>query len=174
MMPNAQLEEDCGKALMRQWLLWGAMSFSVLIYALLGYFLQGRVQLQVDPAMVELASTLEVVAWVVGGSMLLVPRLVRRWLLGRSCANTPPGATLSSSVPGFVARSTTALVMALALSDVTAILGLVLFFIGQSYETLLLFIALSFAAMLLNTPSRDELERLALQSVAGATNTYGP
>jgi hypothetical protein len=60
------------------------------------------------------------------------------------------------------------MVASLALSESIGVYGLVLFFLGESFRTLYIFIGISALAMLLYRPKREELETLAMRDSVSA------
>jgi hypothetical protein len=64
--------------------------------------------------------------------------------------------------PSFLARYTTAMVVALALCESIGIFGLVLFLLGDTYRTLHAFISLSAVSMVYYRPKLEELETLCV------------
>jgi hypothetical protein len=62
----------------------------------------------------------------------------------------------------FVGKYTTFVIVSLALSESIGIYGFVLFLLGDSFQTLYTFIAVSALAMIFYRPKRKELEKLAM------------
>jgi hypothetical protein len=55
------------------------------------------------------------------------------------------------------------MVVSLALSESIGIYGLVLFFLGESFRTLYIFLGISALAIFLYRPKREELEALTMR-----------
>lgn len=60
-----------------------------------------------------------------------------------------------------------ALMVSLALSESIAIYGLVLFFLGDDYQSLYLFVGISAIAMFFYRPKKEELEELIRAAMQG-------
>jgi len=73
---------------------------------------------------------------------------------------------LDSSSPSnqsaIIGKYVTAMLVSLALSEFIGIMGLALFFLGDNFQVLYIFMAISAVAMFFYRPKREELETLAL------------
>lgn len=74
----------------------------------------------------------------------------------------------------FLSKYTTAMIVSLALSESIGIYGVMLFFLGDNYETLYIFIGISAISMFYYRPKREEIENLsmAMKSEKTNQNTY--
>ena len=72
-----------------------------------------------------------------------------------------------SDQPRALARYTTAVIISLALSECIGIYGLVLFLLGDEYQTLYIFIGAAAAAMFYFRPKREELVDLSMAMHGG-------
>jgi hypothetical protein len=85
-------------------------------------------------------------------------------LTGRSGGSEPMSSRPPSlsNQPLFLGEYTTAMIVSLALSESIGIYGLVLFLLGDSFQTLYIFISISALAMFFYRPKREDLETLAI------------
>ena len=89
--------------------------------------------------------------------------------LGQSEVKTPNLKLFSSQAP-FLAKYTTAMIISLALSESIGIYGLILFFLGDNYQTLYIFIGISALSMYYYRPKREEIEKLSMAMENVKTN----
>ena len=100
---------------------------------------------------------------VIGIFEIVIIHLLRKFMLPKN----PEGSTVrvedSPSIPGtagVIAKYTTTTVITLALAESIGIYGLVLFFLGDGFQTLYLFMAVSAVVMFYYRPKKHELESL--------------
>jgi F0F1-type ATP synthase membrane subunit c/vacuolar-type H+-ATPase subunit K len=144
------------------WIIWGAMVVTLGIYViichLLGDGLQQSLELEFPLDM------LRNILYGVGIFTLFLAHFVRRFILtprtggSGSMASKPPPLNDQSSVMG---KYTTAMLLSLAFSESIGIFGLVLFFLGDSLQTLYIFIGISALGMFHYRPKPEEIEKLA-------------
>jgi hypothetical protein len=83
----------------------------------------------------------------------------------------PSGSTLKSpsqsDISPILGKYAVALIVSLALSESIAIYGLVLFFLGDNYQTLYFFVGISAIAMFFYRPKKEELEELIRAAMQG-------
>ena len=150
------------------WIIWAAMQIALGIYILIAHLL-GREQFTVD-----LEVPLNLVRNIllgVSAAVLIATRFIRRLILSRPSDQAAAAALASSAAqinPAIYAKYTTAMIVALALSESIGVFGLVLFFLGDSFKTLYTFTGISAVAMFYYRPEREEIEALARKSMAGA------
>lgn len=110
------------------------------------------------------------------GTLLLTHHLRRIMLVVRSAGPVIKLADRPSypNQPQALGKYTAAVIVSLALSESIGIYGLVLFFLGDSLQTLYTFIAVSAFAMLYYRPKQEELAMLAISMKAdqGQTSQY--
>lgn len=73
----------------------------------------------------------------------------------------PSNSDLLQGQPAYVSKYATAMIIALALSESIGIFGLVLFLLGDTYQTLHIFISLSAVSMVYYRPKSEEMEQLS-------------
>ena len=74
----------------------------------------------------------------------------------------PAKPAAHSNRPAFLEKYTTATIVSLALSESIGLYGLVLFLLGDTLQTLYMFIGISAFAMLLYRPKREDVARAAV------------
>jgi len=151
------------KGLRTLWIIWAAMVGSLLVYV----FLCHQFGEEIRPTGIHdlpvglIRNILSIVTIV---TLFLTCFIRKHMLEGRlGCSGAglfEPGA--ASSQPSLLIHYTTAVIMSLVLSDSIGIYGLVLFFLGDSFRTLHVFIGISALAMYFYRPKREEFETLAL------------
>lgn len=151
------------------WIIWAAMFGSLLIYVLICHQFGDEIRRTAG-----LNIPLDLVRnglYGVAISTLILTRFLRKFMLagppGSSAptsSNPPPRSSQSSSIGKYA----TSMVVSLALSESIGIYGLVLFFLGESFRTLYIFIGISALAMFLYRPKREELETLAMRDSVAA------
>jgi hypothetical protein len=95
---------------------------------------------------------------------LIVPHFIRKYTLRK-----PPGGPGSVSTPQpstqdlekTYAKYTTVMIISLALCESVGIYGLLLFFLGCSFQTMYTFMIISAVGMFYYRPKREEIEALS-------------
>jgi heme/copper-type cytochrome/quinol oxidase subunit 3 len=151
------------KGLRTLWIIWAAMAGSLLVYVFLchqfGEEIRGRGSHDLPVGLIR--NILSVVTIVT----LFLTHFIRKRMLEGPLGS--PGAgpfkpATASSQPSVLIYYTTAVIVSLVLCDSIGIYGLVLFFLGDSFRTLHVFIGISALAMYFYRPQREEFETLAL------------
>jgi F0F1-type ATP synthase membrane subunit c/vacuolar-type H+-ATPase subunit K len=150
------------KGLRSLWVIWAALLASLVIYVFICHFLGAEIGANADPdfPMGLFKKILYVVALATFGLAYFLRRLMVSGRFSGSQGSLVNPA-VPSSQPPYLAKYTIAVVVSLALSESIGIYGLVLFFLGQDFQTLYTFIAISALAMIFFRPKMEELERLA-------------
>ena len=150
------------KGMQTLWVIWAAMLGSLFIYIFI--CLQLGEGLMGDEGAELPIGLLRKIFFVVAAAELIVSYYLRQFMLkGRSSAAAVNSARGSSSLnqPPFVGHYSAVVIISLAFSESIGIYGLVLFLLGDSFQTLYTFIGISALAMVFYRPKREELERLA-------------
>jgi hypothetical protein len=134
-------------------MIWGALVVSLLMYIFIAPMMMETSKINFPP---ETYDTLRKALYGVAFLTLAVTWFVRRLLLAASA----PKQTKSRQHPA-IQRYTTAMIIALAMSEGIGIYGLILFLVGKNQLDLYLLTALSAAAMTLYFPRREEVISLA-------------
>ena len=151
------------------WIIWGAIFGSLFIYVFVchqfGDGIRGNVSLNIP---------LDLVRNVLYGVAILTligTRFLRKFMLaGRPGGSEPMSLNPASpsNQSSLMGKYGAAMLLSLALSESIGIYGLVLFFLGDSFRTLYIFIGISALAMFLYRPKREELETLAMRDSVSA------
>jgi uncharacterized membrane protein len=132
------------------WTIWTSFLAGPVVLLLLARFQQERLEgvLPTDIPIVWLR-TLSYLF-----TIILFPIIggIKRRMERKNAAEAVAAGSLAEK-PFPIARNLTGLIVALALAETIAILGLFLFLIGDSLQTLTIFIGLSALAMLLHRPA---------------------
>ena len=156
------------------WIIWGFIFGSLFIYVfichLFGDELGRSTNLNIP------LDLMRNILYGVAISTLILTRFLRKFMLagrpgssGPTSSNPPPRSSQSSSIGKYA----TTMVVSLPLSESIGIYGLVLFFLGESFRTLYIFIGISALAMFLYRPKREELETLVMRDSVSALD-MGP
>jgi F0F1-type ATP synthase membrane subunit c/vacuolar-type H+-ATPase subunit K len=145
------------------WIIWGAMVVSLCIYVLICHLVGDGIRQSVDPDFP--LDLLRNILYAVGIFTLFLAHFLRRFILAPrsggtgSMSSKPPPLKEQSPVIG---KYTSAMLLSLALSESIGIYGLVLFFLGDSFQTLYIFIGISALGMFHYRPKPEEIEKLAV------------
>ena len=145
------------------WIIWGAMVVTLCIYVLICHLVGDGIRQSVD---LDFPLGLpRNILYGVGIFTLFLAHFLRRFILaprsdgsGSMSLKPPP----LKDQPTVIGKYTSALLLSLALSESIGIYGLVLFFLGDSFQTLYIFIGISALGMFHYRPKQDEIEKLAV------------
>lgn len=135
-------------------IIWTALAMSLIMYVFAVPLVLGESSV-VFPA--EAYSNLRLFMYGGAFATLIASWLLRRFLLNHKPAATP---TRSRQHPA-LQRYTTAMIIALAMTEAIGLYGLVLYLLGKNQTDLYSLTLLSFAAMTLYFPRKDEVIQLA-------------
>ncbi len=141
---------------------WFAMLSSIGIYVYMSFALPvDNIDFNLSQ---ELVGTLTLVAYALSPVLFLAARSVKKYTLSRAKVPSnmrpgPDGSTLHPAVAVY-ANATT---FSLAIVELPAIAGLVLFFVGRNQQACLVLCGIAAAMMLYFLPRREEIEELALR-----------
>lgn len=160
-MLNETEKEAVEKGMKQLWLIWAAITASLLIYLYIVYAFGGEIR----PPMGEdlPLELLRNIFYGVSVIVLFLGHFIRKWII----KNTSFSAQLYkdrkefSNQPSYMMKYAAAVVASLAMGESIAIFGLVLFLIGADYQTFYIFLAISALAMVFYRPKRAELDELA-------------
>jgi F0F1-type ATP synthase membrane subunit c/vacuolar-type H+-ATPase subunit K len=160
--------------LLTLWIIWAAIFGSLFIYAIICHQWGVNIRNTIGPNFP--LDLMRNVLYGVAISTLILTHFLRKFLLaGRSSGSesmslNPPTSSAQSSPTG---KYAVAMVVSLALSESIGVYGLVLFFVGESFRTLYIFLGISALAMFLYRPKREELETLVMRDSVSALDA-GP
>jgi F0F1-type ATP synthase membrane subunit c/vacuolar-type H+-ATPase subunit K len=161
-MMDASRNETIEKKLLVMWIIWGAIVGSLVIYILACHLLGDQIRQHMGPDFP--LKLMRNILFGVGIVTLIAIRFIRRFILGKpfggpgSVSAAPPS---SPDQPTVYAKYTTAMIISLALCESIGIYGLVMFFLGDSFQTLYTFIVISAAGMFYYRPKKEEIEALS-------------
>ena len=144
------------------WIIWGAMVVSLIIYVLICHVVGEGIRQSVNVDFTT--DMLRNILYAIGIFTLFLAHFLRKFILRSRTGNSgsmsskPPPLNDPSSVMG---KYTIAMLLSLAFSESIGIFGLVLFFLGDSLQTLYIFIGISALGMFHYRPRRQEIEKLA-------------
>jgi len=143
------------------WIIWAAMLGSLFIYVVICHQWGDQLRPTMSPNF-----PLDVMRNILYGIALvtlLLTHFVRKLILHRRAGAPQPvssHAPRMTSQPTPLARYSIAMIVSLALSESIGIYGFVLFVLGDSFQTLHIFIGISAIAMVYYRPKREEFETL--------------
>jgi F0F1-type ATP synthase membrane subunit c/vacuolar-type H+-ATPase subunit K len=151
------------KGLRTLWIIWAAMVGSLLVYVFLCHQFGGEMR-RTGSHDLPVGLIRNILSMVTIVTLFLTHFIRKRMLEGRlggsGAGLFEPGA--ASNQPSLLIHYTTAVIVSLVLCDSIGLFGLVLFFLGDSFRTLHIFIGISALAMCFYRPKREEFETLAL------------
>ena len=154
------------------WIIWTAMLGSLFIYVFICHQWGDQLRQTMSPNF-----PLDVMRKILYGIALftlLLTHFVRKLILHRRAGSpqpVPSHAPGMTSQPTPLAKYSIAMIVSLALSESIGIYGFVLFVLGDSFQTLHIFIGISAIAMFYYRPKREELETLTTATQMEATST---
>ena len=146
------------RGMMALWFIWGAIFISLFIYVFIAHALGEEIR-QVSMKESDL-SLLRNILIVVGIFEIFIIHILRRFMLPKSPDEYKTGnreMAAHSEASSFLPLYTRATIITLALAESLGIYGLVLFFLGDSFHTLYLFMAVSAVIMFYYRPKKREL-----------------
>jgi len=150
-----ETEQDAiNNAMNKLWAIFASLIISLFMYIFIGHVAIDEVRNSLSPEASEIPlKTLQNILYGVSVLIFILSYFLRKFMLGMK--QTGAFAEVAS-------KYTAAVMISLALSEVIAIFGLVLFFLGADNQTLYTFVAVSALLMFFYRPKRAELEALAL------------
>ena len=146
-------------------IIWGAMLASLFIYVFISHVAGDQIR-QTQNSGIPIALMRNILFGIAAAELVLTYYLRKKMLTGR-----PEGPTsdipLKSDQPKPLARYTTAIIVSLAICESIGIYGLMLFLLGDEYQTLYIFIGVAAIAMVFFRPKREELVELAVAMHGG-------
>ena len=156
-------EKAIEKGLLTLWIIWAGIMGSLLIYVFICHQFGDQIRRDINPNFP--LPLMRNILYGIGIITLFLTHFLKRFMLGGTFSGTlskPSRSDQHSNQPPFLAKYSTALIVSLALSESIGIYGLVLFLLGDSFQTLYIFIGISALAIYVHRPKREELETLAL------------
>ena len=166
-MLSPDKQKQLKAAMMTIWIIWGAMIASLLIYLVVALLFDEKMveQNRLDPEILK----------IITNSMLAVSAvlLLAAFFLRRSLFNKPPEivTTPIQEPPLPTGQYLTNMIICLALCEVVGIFGFIIYMLGGGFTSLIFFIAIGIAGMIIFKPSQKHIEKLtAINSDRQVTN----
>ena len=144
MIPTKEIEK-INKGWLTLNIIWVAMLISVFIYLFVGLYMEDKIAIPMEKNIFDiLRNTLYIVSFVT----LIATKYIRKLILSGKWLNNVKvhqQSNQNTQHPA-LARYTTAMIIALAMSESIGIYGLILFFLGKNNLDLYLLILISAAA----------------------------
>jgi hypothetical protein len=132
--------------------IWIVILAALVVYVAIGHYFHGKALVDLGDVSVVLIRNLFALA---GGLMLVGSFFIRRKMLaGAASAQQPDEQTAG-------AKYKTATMVAAGICEAVGLFGLVLIFLGDSLQTLYLFVGVAAVALILHRPKKEELQQLA-------------
>jgi hypothetical protein len=144
------------------WIIWGAMMGSLVFYIVICNLIGDQIRQPTGPdfPLVLLRNIL----FGIGIVALIATHFIRKFIL-RKPSGGPGLESTSQSSPQdpakIYAKYTIAMIISLALCESVGIYGLVLFFLGGSFQTMYTFMIISAAGMFYYRPKKEEIKALS-------------
>ena len=148
--------------LLIMWIIWGAMVGSLVIYIVFCNLIGDQIQRPMGQGfpLVVLRNILLGISIIA----LIATHFIRKFILRKSFGG-PGSASTSQPLPQdlgkIYTKYTIAMIISLALCESVGIYGLVLFFLGGSFQAMYTFMIISAAGMFYYRPKREEIEALS-------------
>ena len=148
--------------LLVMWIIWGAMAVSLVFYIVLCHLVVAEARRPLGPDFP--LAILRNILFGIGIASLIAAYFMRKSILGKKAGVSGPNSAIkppSPDIDTICGKYTTAMIIALALCEIVGICGLVLFFLGDSFQTVYAFVIISAAGMFHFRPKREEIEALS-------------
>jgi len=161
-------EKKIDKNMLTLWIIWAAMLGSLAMYVIIAHLMGDEIGRNANPDFpVEMMRR---ILYLVSAIELLIAYYLRKFMLSgriKGLGMTPTGAgAINSKQPPYLAKYSITMIISLALSESIGIYGLLLFLLGDNFNTLYTFIGVSAIAMYFFRPKRYEIEMLAKTAAA--------
>jgi hypothetical protein len=156
-------DEELGKELVTLKVIWFAMLMALAVYLFVGLLAAPKIKVSMNE---DTFFVLKTVLYGVAFVTLTMTKYIRNLIMSAKSQIKP--ATQSGRHP-VIQKYTTAMMVALALSESLGIYGLILFFLGKNETDLYLLLFISAAAMLMYRPKKDEVMSLLRKSMEVST-----
>ena len=144
------------------WIIWGAMVGSLVFYIVICNLIGDQIRQPKGPGFPLVL--LRNIFFGIGIVALIATHFIRKFIL-RKPSGGPGSVSTSQPAPQdlakIYAKYTIALIISLALCESVGIYGLVLFFLGGSFQVMYTFMIISAAGMFYYRPKREEIEALS-------------
>ena len=164
-MLEPQEREVIEKGFLPILIIWGAMLASLLIYVLICHLAGDQIRQAPRPEF-PIALIRNILMGIATATLFLT-HYMRRVMLRVRPEGPAVDLPLHTGQPRALAKYTTAVIVSLALCESMGIYGLVLFLLGDDFQTLYIFIGVAAIAMYFFRPIKEELVELTLAMHGG-------
>jgi F0F1-type ATP synthase membrane subunit c/vacuolar-type H+-ATPase subunit K len=173
-MVGIPVREANERSLLTLWVIWAGIFGTLFIYVFICHQLGDKIR-SAASANFPLDLMRNILYGISIFTLILTHFLRKLILAGRPggpgpMTSKPPSL---SNQPSLLAKYTTAMLVSLGLSESIGIYGLVMFLLGESLQTLYMFMGISALAMFFCRPKREELETLAIAMQTKEASTPG-
>lgn len=159
-------EQDIDRIMMTLNIIWFALFSALAAYTAIGLlFLKNLTGVAMDPAQFNI---IKIVFYGVSLPAVMAAGVFKRRVLSGKIGTRPVRKTANPAAQRYIS----AVALSLAICEIPAINGFILYVLGKNQRDLLLLIMFSAAAMLYNKPRREEFLAV-IQAFSGAENTEG-
>lgn len=147
------------KGVVRIWIIWGAMLFSLFVYVIVANILEPTLKPAVSSDFP--INTFRNVLYGASIVMFFIGDYIRKYIIKAKSSNQLPRfneLTAQSSIPPELLKYQTAVIISLAFSESIGIFGLIMFLLSKDMGSLYIFVGSSAAAMLYHIPKLSEIE----------------
>jgi len=155
-------KETVENKLLVMWIIWGAMVGSLVIYIVICNLMGDQIRRPMGPGFPLVL--LRNILFGIGIVTLITNYFIRKFILKKPSGG-PGSLSTSQTSPQdlskIYANYTIAMIISLTLCESVGIYGLVLFFLGGSFQVMYTFMIISAAGMFYYRPKREEIEALS-------------
>ncbi len=151
-------DQEFNKGLLTLQVKWFAMLMSLAIYLFVGLQVATKLQVSMND---DTFAILKTVLYIVAFVTVIFARYIRKFFLSAKGQFKQP---IRIAQHPALQKYSTAMIVALAMSESIGIYGLVLFILGKNTMDLYLLLLLAAAAMFMYRPRKDELIKLSKES----------
>ena len=162
-MLGPEEKEAIEKGFLLNLIIWGAMLASLFVYVLICHVAGDQIQQTHDPEF-PIALIRNILMGIAAATLFLTYYMRRVMLRVRS---NGPDSLLKFDHPTALSRYTSTVIISLALCESIGLYGLVLFLLGDDFQTLYIFIGVAAIAMYFFRPIKEELVELTLAMHGG-------
>ena len=148
--------------LLVMWIIWGAMVGSLVIYIVICNLIGEQIRRPVGPEFPLVL--LRNILFGIGIVALIATHYIRKFILKKpsgGLGSVPTSQPATQDLAKIYEKYTVAMIISLALCESVGIYGLVLFFLGISFQAMYTFMIISAVGMFYYRPKREEIEALS-------------
>lgn len=155
-------KEAIDRGMILTWVIWTALFLSLFVYVLVCHLVGDKIRQNANPDFpLDLFRN---ILYFIAIIELIISYFLRKAALAVRSSDTSPRKSIisqTSTQSAFIGKYAVAMIITLALSESIGIYGMVLFFLGDSFNTLYTFIGVAAIAMFFYRPKKEEIMMLA-------------